>query len=231
MPSQRRTLEFFTALRLLQPSWAGTFLLCAGLNEAGRALALASLAAGAAALFLEGDEENLRTAAREGCSTFTVSTPDEALRALKNEVRQGHAITIALRGDPAARVEEMAARGVQPHYLATCGPMNTMNWRPFVERGSQSLAGFGLHPSSGATALESLVQEAAGTSWCIAESSVLTHRERRAQDASLLEALQGDEQLVPLSRQWLRAASVLFPRALERALWTRSNSTGSSPAS
>ncbi len=216
---QRRTLELFTALRLLQPSWAGTLLLGIGLNEAGRALALASLAAGAAALFLEADAANLRTAAREGCTTFTVNTLDEALRALKNEIRQGRAITVALSGDPTAALREIVERGVQPGYLAPCYPLVQNSIGILEACGTRILSGFGLQGSPQAIALDERVTDASA-GWQIAEDDAESLMQRRAQDASMIEATTGDVTIAIITRQWLRMVPTLFPRALDRALWT-----------
>ena len=116
--TQRDTLHLFTALRLVRHTWAGSLLVGVGLDDAGRALALAALAAGAASIFLEKDAALLRAAQREGCCTFTVTSLDEALRIVKNEVRQRRAITVGLRGSPATWLHEMVERGVQPQAFA-----------------------------------------------------------------------------------------------------------------
>ena len=117
--TQRDTLGMFTALCLARSSWAGALLVGVGLNDAGRTLALAGLAAGAACILLEENAEQLRAAQREGCCTFSVTSLDEALRIVKNEVRQRRAIAVALSGDPATWLQDMADRGVQPQAFAS----------------------------------------------------------------------------------------------------------------
>ncbi len=223
MTSQRHTLEVFTGLRLLQPSWAGTLLLGIGLGETGRALAIASLAAGAAALFLESDPEQQRIAQREGCCTFCVTTLDEALRTLKNEVRQGHAISVALHGDAAAWLREMVERGVQPEFLAHCNPGDPASGtatEPLRMRGARTLCGFGMESAPGGIDLQQLVHAAADEVWHICEDIAPNLGERRARDASMLAGIPVEAPFAALSRQWMRAVPSLFPRAVERAFWT-----------
>ena len=222
MPSQRHTLELFTALRLLQPSWAGTLLLGIGLDETGRALALASLAAGAAGLFLDADTANLRAAAREGCTTFAVTTLDEALRTLKNELRQGHAITVALSGNTTAWLNEIVERGVHPRYLALCHSTAQAAIGTIESRGTQRLCGYGLHTAPSAINLQQLAT-AASEGWRITDDCAPTPAERRMQDAVMLTASTGGDPMATITRRWLRTIPALFPHALTRATWTRAS--------
>lgn len=114
MPTQRDTLAVYTALIDREPHWQGKLLLSIGMD---RTLALAALAAGAATLILEDDASLLREARQD--VTFTVTTLDEALRALKNEIRQGRAITVALAGNAQHWLAEIRERGVQPYVAVT----------------------------------------------------------------------------------------------------------------
>ena len=114
IPTQRATLLAFAALTQQEPEWRGKLLLVIGMD---RTLALAALAAGAATLILEDDASLLREARQD--VTFTVTTLDEALRALKNEIRQGRAITVALAGNTQRWLAEIKERGVQPHRTVT----------------------------------------------------------------------------------------------------------------
>jgi urocanate hydratase len=118
---QAETLRRFTALRLMRERWGGVFVLGVGLTGNRRATALATLGVGAAGLFLEGDSAVLRAAMRDGCCSFVVTSLDEALRALKNELRQGRAITVGLGGEPARWLEEMVERGVVPDFVLDSG--------------------------------------------------------------------------------------------------------------
>ena len=114
MPTQQETLAVYIALIEREANWQGKLLLSIGMD---RTLALAALAAGAATLILENDARVVREAGRD--VTFTVTTLDEALRALKNEIRQGRAITVALAGNPQHWLEEIDERGVHAYLKAT----------------------------------------------------------------------------------------------------------------
>ena len=56
----------------------------------------------------------MKSAQRAGYLDFVVNTLDEALRALKNEVRQKRPLSVGLIADVQATLAEMAERGVQP---------------------------------------------------------------------------------------------------------------------
>ena len=230
MPSlQAESLRLFTALRLLRPQWGGAILLGVRLDGAGRALALASLAAGAASLFLEEDAALLRTAQRDGCCTFTVTTLDEALRALKNEVRQRRAISVALRVEPSAALREMVERGVQPQATAAARPLLDAEAAAVAvlqERGAQSVSGCGLAGGRGAFDLEQALARVS-PGWQIAEYAAASMLDRRREDAALLDLqpMNSDGSVLPaVNREWLSSAPTLFPREMRRALWQRDSS-------
>ena len=207
MPSQTETLRLFTALQLHTADWAGKLLLGLGLNETGRTLALASLAAGAASLFLEPDARQLHEVNREGCLTFAVTTLDEALRALKNEIRQGRGITIGLSGEPEQWLHEMVKRGVLPYAIAVSQQTSE------EERASlQTLQQWGSLPLSIATQLlDSLPLS-------ITEDTAATLQDRRTRDNELRIHLM-QELPHPLQERWFDTAPTLFPRSLNRAYW------------
>lgn len=208
MPLQTETLRLFTVLQLHTEDWAGKLLLGLGLNEAGRTLALASLAAGAASLFLEPDAKQLREANREGCLTFAVTTLDEALRALKNEIRQGRGITIGLSGEPAQWLQEMVERGVLPYAIATSQQAS--------ERGAASLQTL---QQWGSLPLATETQPLDSLSLHIAEDAAVTWQDRRMRDSELRNHLL-QELPHPLQQRWFDTAPTLFPRSLSRAYWT-----------
>ena len=223
--AQRDTLRLFTGLRLVRQTWGGSLLVGVGLNDAGRALALAALAAGAASIFLEEDPTGLRVAQREGCCTFTVTSLDEALRIVKNEVRQRHAITVGLRGDPAAWLQEMVERGVQPQAFAASRPL-VVNEMAAVnvlcERGMQTCCGLDLRRlQSGGVDLEDALKQATHGAWALHEQEASSLIERRTQDAALLATTAQDDAMGLIASQWLQAAPALFSRALERSYWLK----------
>jgi urocanate hydratase len=77
-----------------------------------RALVVAGNIAGAATLTVTSDVDAQKHAVRDGTVDFLVTSLDEALRILKNEIRKG--ATVAVRvGEPLEDVErEMVERGV-----------------------------------------------------------------------------------------------------------------------
>lgn len=88
--------------------WAGE------LDPTGQSLVVAANVAGAATLAATSDRDAQRQAVRDGIVDFLVNSLDEALRALKNEVRKRNAIAVCV-GAPLESIErEMAERGVQP---------------------------------------------------------------------------------------------------------------------
>ncbi len=225
--SQVQTLRIFTALRLLRPSWAGCLLLGIGLPDGGRSLALAALAAGAASLFLEDDAATLREAGREGCTTFTVTTLEEALRALKNEVRQGRALTVALSGNSAKHLAEMVERGVLPQDMASArlpGVADLPSMAVLAGWGAQRLAGFGLFAEAGVAEagvadLEARLSVSVEHDWQVIAENSATLAQRKEADQEARAAYAGDDLVNASMRLWLRTAPSLFPRERSRAVW------------
>ena len=201
---QIQTLKMFTALTLAREGWGGVLVLGGGLRGPGRALALATLGVGAAGLFLESDPAVLRAAQREGCCTFSVTTLDEALRALKNEVRQERAITVGLGGAMDGWLGEIAERGV----LADVVGSESSEGVP----GRWLLHGLGLVRCGAASLdLEALLPQG----WSVTEEVAASMAERRQQDASIAP----DGPMADVMRAWMRVAPSLFPRDRGRAQW------------
>lgn len=112
--AQAHTLRLFTLLTALRPGWAGSLILSCGLSPAGSDLALAANIAGATCLSIERSPDACHAALRFGAVDFVVNSLDEALRALKNEIRKGHPLSVALQADPAATLSAILNRGVLP---------------------------------------------------------------------------------------------------------------------
>jgi urocanate hydratase len=111
---QERTLRTFTILQHLRPDWGGALIVSCGLTPEGAALALASNIAGAVSLSIEPNPDTLKEALHAGACDFVVNTLDEALRAMKNEVRKHLPLSVGLQGNPAAVLAELLERGVLP---------------------------------------------------------------------------------------------------------------------
>jgi hypothetical protein len=103
-------------------SLAGHLLLIDGLADEGDALLVAANIAGAASLALEIRTEAVRHCVRNGIVDFAVTTLDEALRILKNEIRKQQPIAVLLEREPAGVLAEMVERGAQPDMVRWASP-------------------------------------------------------------------------------------------------------------
>jgi hypothetical protein len=100
-----------------EPNLGGQLFWAGELDATGRALAVAGNIAGAATLTATGDVEAQRLAVRDGIVDFLVTSLDEALRVLKNEIRKRATVAVCV-GSPIQAIEgEMAERGVRPDLL------------------------------------------------------------------------------------------------------------------
>jgi hypothetical protein len=99
-------------------SGLGGKLLYAGqLDRARSPLVLASNIAGAASLSASADAHALRQAMRNGVIDFLVTSLDEALRILKNQIRKRQPVAVGVSVAPETIVQEMLDRGVLPDLL------------------------------------------------------------------------------------------------------------------
>ncbi len=121
---QSRILRAYTALLQLRPDWGGALILSLGLAPDGAALAAAANIAGAVSLSIDDDSDRIREIVRTGAVDFVVHTLDEAIRAMKNEVRKRAPLSVALSADPLASLEEAAARGLAPQLFSSFLPLD-----------------------------------------------------------------------------------------------------------
>lgn len=105
-------------MNLPRTDWGGALVLGCGLGLGGAALALAGNIAGAGVLAVEGRADVCRAAMRSGACDFVVNSVDEALRILKNEIRQRRPVSVGLAMVPVTALEELVERGVQPEAFA-----------------------------------------------------------------------------------------------------------------
>lgn len=95
----------------------GKLLYAGELHEDGCRLVRAANIAGAASLSATADPAALRHANRDGVADFLVTTLDEALRILKNEIRKRQTVSVGVSVAPAMMEAEMRERGVLPDLL------------------------------------------------------------------------------------------------------------------
>jgi urocanate hydratase len=106
----------------------GKLIVSGGMGAAGGALPLAAGMLGAAFLGIDADGERIRRRIRAGYCDYCVNTLDEALRILKNAVRQKQSVSVGLVGNCADVIPELAARGVLPDILTDqTGADNLLN--------------------------------------------------------------------------------------------------------
>jgi urocanate hydratase len=89
------------------------------LDEQGRAFVVAGNVAAAASLTATSDQSAQKQAIRLGIVDFLVTTLDEALRILKNEVRKRSTVAVCVGVAPEQVEREMLERGVLPDLVAT----------------------------------------------------------------------------------------------------------------
>ena len=199
---QTKVLRAYTVLSSLRPNWPGTLILNVGLNPTGAAVSLAANIAGAVCLTLEPDPTLLRNALRAGACDFIVNTLDEALRAMKNEVRKRCPLSVGLEGDPSALLQEIIDRGVAPE-LFTAPTAHPKAAAHFHSRGA-------LLVSFDDPAL------VLGDRYQLRTFPFATSAELRAFDKLAFSSLPTEDHL---RRQWLLSAARIFPRDRHRTLW------------
>ncbi len=101
---------------------AGKFVVAGGMGRLGGAQPLAATMNGAAFLGVEADAEKILGRIRSGYCDICVNDLDEALRILKNAVRQKQPVSVGLAGNCAEVIPELARRGVVPDLLTDQTP-------------------------------------------------------------------------------------------------------------
>jgi urocanate hydratase len=149
LPHKQSTIEqelaavyrLYSALaRDLDPEFGlgGRLLFVGELDPAGCRLVRAANIAGAASLAASADAAVQRQAIREGVVDFLVTSLDEALRILKNEIRKRQAVAVCVAETPEKVTQEMVKRGVQPDLLAPSAAQ-AAEGTVFLAQGAQSV--------------------------------------------------------------------------------------------
>jgi len=95
----------------------GSLFYAGEMDVQGRALVVAANIAGAATLVASADRAAQKQAMRDGVVDFLVTSLDEALRILKNQLRKRETVSVCVAIEPAAIEREMNERGVLPDLL------------------------------------------------------------------------------------------------------------------
>ena len=112
----RAAERFYAALGA--ESLGGRLLYSGALDGAARALLVAANVAGAASLAVAADAAAQKLAARDGIADFLVTSLDEALRILKNEIRKRATVAVCVGAAAAVVEREMLERGVEPDLVS-----------------------------------------------------------------------------------------------------------------
>lgn len=165
----------------------GRLVYAGELHSAGCALVAASNIAGAASLAATSDAAAQKQAMRDGIIDFLVTSIDEAVRILKNEIRKRQPIAVCVKMAPEAAEREMLWRGLLPDLLPP-GALDALQYEPFLELGSQQVAP--VSAGAGETIL----------AWSVASAPALWLPKL---DSILGDCLEEDE---AYERRWLRLA-------------------------
>ena len=172
----------------------GTLLYAGDPAESGSALLRAANIAGAATLAASADAVNLRRLMREGALDFVVTSLDEALRILKNEIRKKEPVGVGVTVAIPIVEREMIERGVQPDLLSA-GLSSSPEREAFLARGARAV-----EPKPNPLENFQILPIAPG-------------QPAPALDALLLTALAPDDHL---NRRWIRQAPRYLPAAARR---------------
>lgn len=112
---QHETLRIYkTVIDLLSEDCGGKLVLCCGSGCAQSGVPTAVSISGGTTLAIDSDAAAMKSAMRTGYVDFVVNTLDEALRTLKNEIRQKRPLSVGLISSVEATLVEMVERGLQP---------------------------------------------------------------------------------------------------------------------
>lgn len=128
---QRQTLRFYGELLCRHPSYGGQLVLTTGAGCSATGLTAAVSIAGGTTLAIDPDTGTVKATFRQGGLDFVVNTLDEALRVLKNEIRQHRPLAVALIAPIAPTLTEMRDRGVLPDLHIVLPPDPTLLQFPF----------------------------------------------------------------------------------------------------
>jgi hypothetical protein len=122
-----------------QDHLGGKLLYAGELDASGSALTIAGNIAGAATLAATADQAASKQAMREGSVDFVVTTLDEALRILKNQVRKHEPVSVCVGAAPEDVEREMLERGVEPDLLPASGGALSSALAEFVALGARRI--------------------------------------------------------------------------------------------
>jgi urocanate hydratase len=201
---QRQTLRHYGELISRRQSWGGQLVFTCGEGCSTSGLSAAVSIAGGTTLALDPDASAVKATFRQGGIDFVVNTLDEALRVLKNEVRQHKPLGVGLIAELEPVLAEIAARGVLPDLQVTLDPpSNPMLVPPAPMPPLAGVSQLHLANADGIVApTETLTAWLAANS--LAEILVEPTTNLRALDEKLLSLIPADD---TVRRHWLQRIS------------------------
>jgi urocanate hydratase len=215
---QLQTLRLYGALVEERKDWGGGLVLCCGEGCSASGVPAAVSIAGGATLAVDGDAGAVKAAMRRGELDFVVNTLDEALRALKNEIRVRRPLSVGLIAEVNAALCDMLERGVQPDLLLIGANQNAQAILQY-----ESIRGL----DAGGMALRSMVD--ADGEWLVRYRTVLKRTDRyeaylSAANAAELRAL--DERVLAIlssgdlvRRRWVQCVPQYLSDARSGGRW------------
>jgi hypothetical protein len=205
---QYKTMRNYKGLVDQRADWGGKLVLLCGPGCALDGEPAAVSIAGGTTLAIDSDAAAMKSAMRAGYLDFVVNTLDEALRTLKNEVRQKRALSVGLIGDVNVTLPEMVERGVQPDLWIAFPSHATRDsdlLRAFEIFLQRQLSSRSKREDAGSSTANAVWRY--GSAYRFAASNI---SELRAIDEALLAVIPSDD---PVRRRWIE----LVPRYLREA--------------
>jgi len=211
---QRQTLRLYGELQARRHDWGGQLVFACGECVSATGLPAAVSIAGGTTLALDPDSDVVKRVFRQGGLDFVVNTLDEALRVLKNEVRQQRPLGVGLIAEIGPVLAEMGQRGVQPDLLVHIdAPSQSLFQSSPIEAvfaAAETVENLGrehlsLTVSDGLTVPSQILTAwLAERCWLEMELETTTPVELRAIDSALLETLPADDEV---RRRWIQRIS------------------------
>ncbi len=213
---QRQTLRLYGEIVARRERWGGKLVLGCGEGFSTSGLPAAVSIAGGTSLVVDPDVSAVKNVLRQGGIDFMVNTLDEALRTLKNEIRQKRPLGVALTAKPAAVLKEVLERGLLPDLQIQISDDENDSHESSIEGDLQALAQLGM-------ARLKLVQKSGAALPSAQLTAWLTEREWHetlfvtASNASDAALLAKDELVSGPRRAWLEGIS-RYQRLHDRTL-------------
>jgi urocanate hydratase len=204
---QRQTLRLYGELIARRVSWGGKLVFTCGAGSSASGLPASVSIAGGTTLALDPDASTVKAVFRQGGVDFVVNTLDEALRVLKNEIRQHRPLGVGLIAEVGPVLEEMVERGVLPDLEVSFDASGEGPGRKHLSIATREGI---VVPTPELTAW------LAGRHWTEAVLASTPERSVRALDAELLARLPQDDEV---RRTWLQRISH-YQRGSSRLIWT-----------